>query len=201
VDLSPQLSAQMPHQSPETWLSVADARAVRVDISTPHAGCTQISCLCYAHLQKGSVVGVKEEVRGRGVVGGAVKTMGQSKRAKRGGGDRSSRPAQFQARQNEQAPTLPRRYVRSLNQGIYLVVVRRIGSAHSVPTSSSYYITQRNFDMRKSLNFPHHIPRRDLGKLSASVPKSGASAVPPLSRERNYIENSSFFELSKDRGG
>jgi choline dehydrogenase len=29
-----------------------------------------------------------------------------------GGGDRSSRPAQLQARKNEQAPTLPRRYVK-----------------------------------------------------------------------------------------
>ena len=41
---------------------------------------------------------------------GAVNTIRQSKR---GGGDRSSRPAQLQARENEQAPTLPRRYVKA----------------------------------------------------------------------------------------
>jgi hypothetical protein len=63
-----------------------------------------------------------------------------------------------------------------------------------VPTSSSYYITQRNFDMRKSLNFTPHVNRRDLGKLGASVPKSGASAVPPLSRARKHIENTNSFE-------
>ena len=67
---------------------------------------------------------------------GVVNTIGQSKR---GGGDRSSRPAQFQAREG---PTQD-----------HSLWVRHVGSDHSVPTSRSYYMIQRNFDMRKILKF------------------------------------------------
>jgi hypothetical protein len=40
-----------------------------------------------------------------------------------------------------------------LNQGVDVIVVQRAGSAHSVPTPSSYVVTRRNLDRKKPVSF------------------------------------------------
>src|ERR1700682_1059826 len=56
-----------------------------------------------------------------------------------------------------------------LNQGVYVIVVRRAGSAHSVPTPSSYVVTRRNLDRKKAFDFASGVTRRNLAKPAAYV--------------------------------
>jgi hypothetical protein len=54
-----------------------------------------------------------------------------------------------------------------LNQGVDVVVVRRAGSAHSVPTPRSYVVTWRNLDGKKAFDFASGVTRRNLGEPGA----------------------------------
>jgi hypothetical protein len=59
----------------------------------------------------------------------------------------------------------------------------RLSSAHPVPTLSFYEVTLYDLNARKTANFVPHQTVRNAGKSAIPVPKSGASAIPPLSRE------------------
>jgi hypothetical protein len=59
----------------------------------------------------------------------------------------------------------------------------RLSSAHPVPTLSFYEVTLYDLNARKTANFVPDQTVRNAGKPTTPVPKSGASAIPPLSRE------------------